>query len=194
MRKQGPWFALERWIAPILPGVTSDDFVTIELNRDCVQRAAWESMQRIEHMVVRNPGASKETRCIAAINGLTLEHHVKHYFETRWPTSYKPASNEGIWNRPAPDDFSLVIGGKRWQVDVAGADQADPPRWRLIRGKLLGACLRIIAYYDQTCVKMLGYQWSSDPIDRLRPMERLIVRLNIQAMPPCLRFFKDCIP
>jgi hypothetical protein len=192
--KRGPWFALERWIVPVLPGITSDDFVTLELNRDCVKEATWECIQRIEHMVVRNPQASKQTRYEAAISGLIVEHHVKRYFQTTWPTHYRQASNEGIWEKAAPDDFALFIGGRRWQVDVASADEIDPPQWRIVRGKMLGAHLRIIAYYGETCVKMLGYQWSTDRISRLRPLERLIVRLNIQNMPSCLRFFRDCIP
>lgn len=59
---------------------------------------------------------------------------------------------------------------------------------------MLGAQLCITTYYDEVSIEMLGYQWSTSGVKDLLPMERLIVRLNIQEVPDCLCYFRDCMP
>lgn len=191
--KRGPWFALKRWIDPVLPQVTELDFIVIPFNGHCLKRADRETIRRIKHMVIRNPNASEVARIGAALDGFKVEGHVKDYFRRLWPSSYLEASNHGVYDKPAPDDFSLIVGGKRYTVDVATSTQKYPVLWTLHGGKMKGAFLRIIAYYNEQGVVMQGFTWKKDDVVSLWPIERLIARLNIQEMPDCIQHFEDIL-
>ena len=194
--KRGPWFALRRWVDPVLPScVTPSDFVTLPLTFAHTLSAAWETWKRLPYMVKRNPHVREDTRFFAALQGFLVQHHVQDYFQLHWPTSYHVGSNEDDYERPAPDDFSLSLNGKRWKIDVAGAKQATPPQFTLRPDKMRGADLHIIAYPDHHGIYILGYHWPTDPDGRLWPIERLFVRLNIQQLgPTCCEHFEDVLP
>jgi hypothetical protein len=190
--KRGPWFALKRWLEPVLPIVSWNDLIVIPLSGECIRAANWDTIKRIDHMKVRNPAASKATRITAALNGKAIEQHVKYFFKTQWPKSFLPASNDGFYRKPAPDDFSLILADRRFTVDVAQSDQKFPPRWRLHENKMLGARLRIIAFFNELGIIMQGYTWKNNNGFELWPLERLIVRLNIQELKGCFQHFEDC--
>lgn len=191
--KVGPWYALTRWLMPVLPFVIPDSLIAIPLSGETIRKAQRETLKRLDYMVVRNAQASKATRISAALEGFTVEQHVKQFFATRWPESYRPASNEGIWQKPVPDDFSLILDGRRFLVDVVGSDGKFPPRWRIRLGKMGGASLRIVAFYNESGIVMQGYTSGRADDLTLRPIERVIVRLNIQKDPACLEAFQDLI-
>jgi len=179
--KSGPWYALRRWFDPVLPGlVTFDDMEPLGLSGYCVRSAQIEALRRLDYMVVRNPQADSVSRQVAALNGFTVEKHVKEHFRSRWPDYYRPASNEGVYRRAAPDDFSLWIGGQWITIDVASSKRKYPPEWTLQPGKLRGASIRIFAYYNEHYVWMQGFTKGDNA--QLYPIERMIVRLNIQKM------------
>jgi len=193
VKKYGPWYALTRWIDPVLPMICPDSLVQIPLSGEAIRQAQSETLHRLPYMVVRNPNANPVTRKMAALNGLTVEQHVKKFFSSTWPESYLPASNERMWRKPAPDDFSLILNGRRFTVDVAKSDQKSPARWRIHPGKLCKSDIRIVAYYNERAVVMQGYaSGRSDDFD-LRPIERLIVRLNIQKDPSAHEVFRDLL-
>lgn len=192
--KRGPWFALRRWIDPILPFVSLSDFISISYNGQILINAEKEALRRLDAgMLVRNPKASNVTRTMAAIKGFQVEHHIKNYFKQKWPASYRSASNEKKYHKPAPDDFSLIIADKQYTIDVAQSRTFYPPLWKLHAKKMTGARLRIIAFYAEDSITIQGYAWENDQAPRLRPIERLIARLNMQELPECLTYFEDCI-
>jgi len=180
--KYGPWYALERWFVRGLPIVTPDDFILIPLNGNDIRSGQEEALRRLPNMVIRNPRADPVVRQMAAINGFAVEHHVKSYFRQSWPSSYMPASNENQFERPAPDDFTLILDGCRFAVDVARSTNKYPVKWKLRKRKMRGATLRIVAYYNDTHVVIQGYTFKDDDCYEVWPIERLIVRLNIQKM------------
>jgi hypothetical protein len=182
--KRGPWYALSRWFDQVLPFVTFDDMIALPLSGRCIREAQIEACRRLPNMIVRNPHANHIHRNMAAFNGLTVEKHIAAHFRETWPQFYIPASNSGLYDKAAPDDFSLKLFGKRWTVDVAGSVCKDPPDWKIHPGKMTGANIRIYAYYNDTDIWMQGYDF---PVPgsiekRIFPIERLIVRLNIQAL------------
>lgn len=187
--KRGPFFALGRWFNTALPIVTRDDFIKVPLNGKSLKLATEETFNRLPHMVTRNPSANPVIRNMACAQGLWVQHHVTDFFQHNWPTSYVPASNEGLYKRPAPDDFGLNIEGRIYLVDVAQSENLDPPRWRLRSEKMRGADMQIVAYFDSRDVIIQGYTWKNH--SDLWPIERLIVRLNIQEIPDCLLYFDE---
>jgi hypothetical protein len=178
--KRGPWYALERWFSPVLPVVTPQDFVAIGLDGRCIRAAQGEALRRLPYMKVRNPAADHIARAMAAIDGHVVEHHVREFFRARWPGSYRPKTNARRFDRPAADDFSLLVCGRWYAVDVARSNEFYPPDWELHRDKMRGAGIRLIAFFDRSCVTIQGYLKGEG--DLLYPIERLIVRLNTGQM------------
>lgn len=181
--KHGPWYALRRWFDLVLPIVSISDLIPLQIDGDHVREAAIETFRRLPNMITRNLEADPVRRKMAAMNGLTVEKHVCAYFREMWPNSFVPASNAGIFDRPAPDDFSIKIGKYRYKVDVASTDKKYPPKWRIHPAKMKGAQVRIFAYYNKYFVWMLGFNYPRLSNDKeIYPIERMIVRLNIQKL------------
>ena len=182
--KCGPWYALSRWFDPVLPFVAFDDMLPLNLSGRCIREAQIEALRRLPNMIVRNPRTTQVRRNMAAFDGLTVEKHIAAYFRETWPQFYTPASNNGLFDKPAPDDFSLLLAGKKWKIDVASSEVKYPPRWKIHPGKMRGAHIRIFAFYNDSYIWMQGYNKPNlKNSDReIYPIERMIARLNIQEL------------
>ncbi|MDZ4263818.1 MAG: hypothetical protein U1B30_15990 [Pseudomonadota bacterium] len=112
---------LNSWIrteaAPHL--FNNDKPIVIESNFPSSEEACFEALMREPYMMTKT-STSRERRIRGLARGMLIQHHVCHYFRSRWPAFYVPPENEGKWTMPCDHDFKLIIGVKLRKIDVMG--------------------------------------------------------------------------
>lgn len=95
----------------------------------------YEFAQRENNMMDHFHDADTSQRHRRRRLGFLFEAHVRHYYYTHWPDFYVPPSNEGQYDKPAKDDFSLKLPGLTpLPVDTKTESfEEDGEGWAMIR-------------------------------------------------------------
>ena len=113
--------AKRSWFPVIRPALINVDFidrpVVMPASIPIAVEGAKEALMRAPYM--QSHGNDLEMRNFLRAKGLIVEAHVKSWFRKMYPDFYREPSNHNRWDKPAPEDFFLNIGGQWWPVDVA---------------------------------------------------------------------------
>lgn len=129
-----PWCVvyLQRWFGRRDTLLNIERPLSLPIDQQTEIAALTEALERIAYL--RMKGATAERFAYRVRRGFVLQYVVLKFLRSIAPTIMKPASNEGQWDKPAPDDARFELPGRsRWiDLDVAGADGA---RFGLVREK-----------------------------------------------------------
>ena len=115
--------ALRAWFVSDRQLHLSVDYIAIPGSASAGADGAFEALMRSPHMVIHKPSLANTARLNRArSSGLVLEKHVAQWFRRRYPTLYADPANRDDWRTPCSHDFSLMINGRRYLIDVAGPD------------------------------------------------------------------------
>lgn len=111
--------AKKSWFPSMQLPLLNPDFVVIPGSATCGYLGAFESLMRDKHMEDHWHGNVMSKNRNRA-RGLVIEKHVSEWFRLKWPGMYEMPDNNGIWEKSCSHDFKLIVGGKKYLVDVAG--------------------------------------------------------------------------
>jgi len=117
----GGMLALNYWFPfnhqPQLIGPYTD--LKIPGNAVTAYGAGYEYAQREPHLYDRYSDRQTRKRYLRRRDAFLFESHVRAYYRDRWPQFYLPPSNEGEYDKPARDDFSIRLPGcTKIQIDT----------------------------------------------------------------------------
>lgn len=176
---------LQSW----LPSSTVDLFasetpIKIPIDYESVVSAGTETAMRLKHMRKDRDWSSEDRRVASAVGGFVVEKCVAKWFKDRWGKLYVGPSNEGEWEVPAADDFSLTIGKSLKRFDVTKPVGYQGTFYRLKNGKR-PADFHLLA--DAVDQHVLLYGWCSAKefgrgldVSQAQPMSRLCFQLNCE--------------
>ncbi|MDP3063239.1 MAG: hypothetical protein Q8O40_08540 [Chloroflexota bacterium] len=104
------WLPQQTMFNPVLP-------VRINATLEAGERAIFNALMR---KFLDKTQARPETIARSRARGLLVEHHVRCWFEAKWPELVLPPDNEGAWEQPCDHDFKLRLTGRLLRIDVAG--------------------------------------------------------------------------
>lgn len=109
------------WFPVIRPSLINTDYlerpITMPSSIPTSVQGAKEALMRAQYM--QPHGNDPEMRNFLRAKGFIVEAHMKEWFRQLYPEFYREPSNHRQWNKPAPEDFFLNIGGCWCPVDIA---------------------------------------------------------------------------
>ena len=113
--------------------------------------AGTEALCRAPHMLTKV--ASSRRRWLGCMIGLSVEHHVKAWFQRSWPKFYEDPDNEGRFADPCNHDFKLRIGSTHLLVDVFSSGASR--EWRAPAAGKPRADLHLACEFDRDAWSVL---------------------------------------
>lgn len=84
-------------------------------------KAGYEHAKRGPFLFDHYHDGNTEKRFDRRMAAFQFEHHVRNYYLNNWPRFCQLPSNHGVYDKPAVDDFRLVLPGSRYRVDAKSA-------------------------------------------------------------------------